>query len=270
MEFRYRRPSPRLAGFVEILWYWEGPRRPHDFERLLPDGSMELIVNLREDEVRAYDRRDLRRFERLEGCILTGPRSEYFVIDTDQQTRVLGVHFRPGGAFPFLRLPADELHCLQISLSGVWGSFAREVRERALTAKTAGARFDVLESALLARLAKPLERHRAVDYALGQFCTGARTVAEVVKTTGLSARRFIQLFKQQVGMAPKQYCRVRRFQAVIRNLPSGLAIDWAGLAADHGYFDQAHLIHEFHAIAGISPGQYAAARTEHLNHVPMR
>ena len=95
MEFRYRRPSPRLAGFVEILWYWEGPRRPHDFERLLPDGSMELIVNLREDEVRAYDRRDLRRFERLEGCILTGPRSEYFVIDTDQQTRVLGVHFRP-------------------------------------------------------------------------------------------------------------------------------------------------------------------------------
>src|ERR1043165_320535 len=137
MEFRYRRPSPRLAGFVEILWYWEGPRRPHDFERLLPDGSMELIVNLREDEVRAYDRRDLRRFERLEGCILTGPRSEYFVIDTDQQTRVLGVHFRPGGAFPFLRLPADELHCLQISLSGVWGSLAPPARRREGTAVTA-------------------------------------------------------------------------------------------------------------------------------------
>jgi len=271
MEFRRRKPPEALAGFIELLWYWEGPAQPHNFERLLPDGSMELVINLGEDQVRVYDRRDVRRFERLEGATLVGPQSEYFVIDTDQQVCVIGVHFRPGGAFPFLRLPSDELHGLHVSLSDVWGGFARELRERVLAAKTVAARLDVLEAALLARIAKPLERHRAVAHALREFsCGGTTTIADLIEATGLSARRFVEVFKQQVGMPPKQFCRVRRFQRVIRNLPPGRVIDWAGMAADTGYFDQAHLIHDFRAIAGISPGEYATLRTEHFNHVPMK
>jgi AraC-like DNA-binding protein len=273
MDFRRRKPRGALAGFVELLWYWDGPARKHEFERLLPDGSMELVINLRGEEIRVYDRRDLGRYERIEACVLVGPHSEYFVIDTAEQERVMGVHFRPGGAFPFFRPPADELHGLHglhVSLSELWGGFACEVRERLLEAHTAEAQFDVLEAALLARLAKPLERHRAVSYALEEFCGGgARTIADVTEATGLSARRFVEVFKQQVGLAPKQYCRVRRFQRVIQTLPAGRVIDWAGVALDCGYYDQAHLIHEFRAISGMSPGEYAAARDEHLNHVPM-
>ena len=270
MEFRRRRPRGALAGFVELLWYWDEPVRQHDFERLLPDGSMELVINLCDDEIRVYDRRDVRSYERLEGCALVGPHSQYFVIDTAQQGRVLGVHFRPGGAFPFFRPPAEELHGLHVSLSDLWGEFGREMRERLLAASTVDAKFELLEAALMARLAKPLERHRAVSYALEEFCGGgARTIADVTEATGLSARRFVEVFKQQVGLAPKQYCRVRRFQRLIQTLPSGQAIDWAGMAADCGYFDQAHLIHEFRAISGLSPREYAAARDQHLNHVPM-
>jgi AraC-like DNA-binding protein len=269
MEFRTRRAAGALAGFVEILWYWETPAQPHAFERLLPDGSMELILNLAEDEVRTYDRRDVRRFERLEGATLVGPHSEHFVIDTAQQSCVLGVHFRPGGAFPFFKLPAAELHGLHVSLKELWGGFAREVRERVLAAKTVDARFDLVEAALAARAAKPLEHHRAVRYALGEFCSGARTIAEVTEATGLSARRFIEVFKQQVGLAPKQYCRVQRFQRVTCGLPAARDVDWADVAAEYGYCDQAHLIHDFRAISGLTPGEYLGLRTEHLNHVPM-
>jgi AraC-like DNA-binding protein len=270
MDYRRRRPGGALAGFVELVWQWDGPARPHGFERLLPDGSMELVINLRDEEIRLYDRRDVRRYERLEACALVGPHSEYFVIDTAQQGCVMGVHFRPGGAFPFFRPPANELHGLHVSLSELWGGFAREVRERLLAARTVEAQFDVLEAALMARLARPLERHGAVSYALQEFYGGGeRTIADVGEATGLSARRFVEVFKQQVGLAPKQYCRVRRFQRVIRSLPPGRVLDWAGVAADCGYFDQAHLIHEFRTISGLSPGEYAAARDEHLNHVPM-
>jgi AraC-like DNA-binding protein len=270
MEFRRRRPCEALAGFVELLWYWDGPARPHSLERLLPDGSMELVVNLNDDEVRAYNRRDLRRFERLESAILVGPHSEYFVLDTMQQVRVIGVHFRPGGAFPFLRPPADELHGQQVSMSELWGGFARELRERLLAAKTVDEQFGLLEAALTARMARPLEFHRAVAFGLHEFQCGARSVADVIGAAGISARRFVEVFKQQVGMAPKPYCRVRRFQRVIRGLPAAAsAIDWADVAIASGYCDQAHLIHDFRAIAGISPGEYAIRRTEHLNHVPM-
>jgi AraC-like DNA-binding protein len=269
MEFRTRKPCASLAGFVDLLWYWDGPRRPHSYERLLPDGSMELVVNLYDDEIRSYDQRDFRTYQRLEPAVLVGPHSEYFVLDTTQQVRVLGVHFRPGGAFPFLRAPADELHGLHVSLADLWGGFARALRERLLSAPTVDAQFDLMEAALNARIARPLEHHRAVAFALREFQCGSQSVADVIEIAGISTRRFIELFKQQVGLAPKQYCRVQRFQRVIRGLPRGAAIDWADVALANGYFDQSHLINDFRAIAGMPPGEYAVRRTDHLNHVPM-
>jgi len=259
-----------LSGFVEVLWFYEGAARAHAFERLLPDGSMELIINLREDEVRVWDRRDLSHYERLDGATLVGPHSEYFVIDTAEQQSVMGVHFRSGGAFPFLGLPADELHGQHVSLRDLWGGFARELRERLLMVDSVRARFDLVEAALLRQVQRPMARHRAVGFAIGEFHhRPRRTVADVCEETGLSARRFIELFRQQVGMTPKEYSRVRRFQRIVQGLGNATDVDWCDAALDAGYCDQSHLIHEFRAISGISPGTWAGLRTEHRNHVPM-
>jgi AraC-like DNA-binding protein len=253
-----------------VLWFYEGLPRPHAKERLLPDGSMELVINLREDETRIWDRRDLAQYERLDGAVLVGPHSEYFVIDTAEQQCVLGVHFRPGGGFPFLEMPADEIHGRQVSLSDLWGGFARELRERLLAVEGVKARFDLLESALLRQAQRRLGFHPAVHYAIREFGAPRQTtVAEVVEQTGLSARRFIEVFRTQVGMSPKQYSRVRRFQRVVQSLGMEPDVDWCGVALDAGYCDQSHLIHEFRAISGISPGVWAGLRTEHRNHVPI-
>jgi AraC-like DNA-binding protein len=259
-----------------MLWYGDGPARPHYRERLLPDGSMELVINLSEDEVRVYDRLDHRKFEKLRGAALVGPHSEFFVIDTAEQRNVMGVHFKPGGAFPFLPLPADELHGLHISLEDVWGRWAGELRERLLEATALADRFRILEAALLARICRPLERHRAVAFALGQFAPGqfhggpkTRTIGDVTGQTGLSSRRFIEVFRQQVGLTPKLFCRVRRFQEAVQRLRSHRRIDWADVALSCGYFDQAHFIHDFRAFSGLSPTMYAELKTEHTNHVPI-
>ena len=63
--------------------------------------------------------------------------------------------------------------------------------------------------------------------------------------------------------------RVSRFQRVVQIAHGTDEIDWADLALDCGYYDQAHFIHEFQAFAGITPSVYLESRTEHLNHVPM-
>jgi AraC-like DNA-binding protein len=275
MEFRKLTPKPPLSDFIEVLWYWDGPARPHSHERLLPDGSMEMVINLSEDLVRVYDRVDHQKFEKLRGAVLMGPHSEFFVIDTAQQRHVMGVHFKPGGAFPFLPVPAGELHGLHISLEDVWGHWAGELRERLLAAETLADRFRTLEAALLARIWRPLARHPAVAFALGQFHAGpkTRTIGDVTNETGLSARRFIELFRQQVGLTPKLFCRLRRFQEVLQRVAprvtQGRPIDWTDVALSCGYFDQAHFIHDFRAFSGISPTQYAELRTEHTNHVPI-
>ncbi len=102
----------------------------------------------------------------------------------------------------------------------------------------------------------------------------ARTVAEVTDQLGLSPRRFIQVFAEQVGLTPKLFCRVRRFHEVMRrvHLPGndeGSRIDWTEVALSCGYFDQAHFIRDFRAFSGLNPSAWLAQRGEHLNHVPI-
>jgi AraC-like DNA-binding protein len=264
-------PAPPLSEFVGLLWLYEGYHQPHQKERLLPDGSMELVINLNQDLTREYDPRDTGRFRTLRGSVVVGAHSEFFVIDTAEQHSVAGVHFKPGGAFPFLGLPAGQLHNTLVSLEDLWGRRADQLRERLLEAGTPQAKLRVLEQALLAQAARRLERHPAVAFALREFhgLPHTRTIAEVTGQIGLSAKRFIQVFSGEVGLTPKLFCRVRRFQRVLRRIGTGRPVEWAAVAVDCGYFDQAHFIRDFHAFSGINPSAYLAGRTEHLNHVPL-
>jgi len=271
MQFHRHIPAPPLSDFVALLWLYEGYEQPHEKERLLPDGSMELVINLKEDLTRVYDPHETGKYQTLRGSVMVGAHSEFFVIDTAGQHSVAGVHFKLGGAFPFFDLPASELRNTLVSLQDLWGSLADRLRERLLEAGSADAKFRVLEQTLLEQAAERLERHPAVAFALNEFrgAPHTRTIADVTGQIGLSAKRFIQVFSGEVGLTPKLFCRVRRFQRALRRIGAGRPVEWAAVAADSGYFDQAHFIRDFRAFSGINPSAYVAGRTEHLNHVPL-
>lgn len=271
MRLCRRKPGPPLGEFVEALWLFDSSAPTQGKERALPDGCAQLIVNLREDRTTVYDRRDFQLCQTFNGCLIVGPQTEFCVIDRQEQMTLAGVHFKPGGAYPFLVPQADELQGLHVSLDALWGGLANELRERLLAAKTVEEQFDLFERALLARAKGTFERHPAVHFALQEFRTEPRTksVADVVERTGFSARRFIELFRRQVGMTPKLFCRVQRFQSVLRRLCADGAVEWADVALDAGYFDQAHFIHDFRAFSGINPSTYRQTRPWYQNHVPL-
>lgn len=269
------RPAPPLDAFVENVWYYHQPNYSpgHFFERLLPQGSVELVFDLRREPMRIYDRERLDRFETIAGAAIMGAHNEPFVLDIEEQTDVLGVHFKPGGAFPFFGLPLDELQNRHVPLDLLWGSAAGEVRERVLAASDPREKVRLVERALLARFrrggANLRGGHPAVEFALSRL--GERSVASVVDAVGLSARRFAELFRREVGLTPKIYSRVRRFQRVVARLRRvhGDEVDWADLAVTEGYFDQSHLHHDFREFSGITPAAYCKAKTAHSNHVPI-
>ena len=93
-------------------------------------------------------------------------------------------------------------------------------------------------------------------------------MAEVGRLAGLSTKRMIALFRAEVGLAPKAYARVRRLQATLRYLGAGTA-DGAGIAADTGYFDQAHLVREFRSFTAMTPMQYGRQQLVLPSHVPV-
>jgi AraC-like DNA-binding protein len=272
MLFRTYHPAPPLGDFVEVLWLYEGFARPaHERERLLPDGSVEVVFNLAEDKIRLYDRENTEKFRTFHGSIISGPHTQFFVIDTAEQDVVAGIHFKPGGAYPFLKMPSGELHNQHVGLEEIWGPLAGLVREELLGAKTADERLRILERGLWLAAGGALGRHPAVAFALNEFsrAPGERKIAEVTNQIGLSARRFIEVFHKEVGLTPKLFCRVRRFQKVLPHIQREREIDWAQIALECGYYDQAHFIHDFQAFSGINPRAYLAACTPHLNHVPM-
>lgn len=271
MIYRTYIPRPPLSEFVELLWYYEADEPPHGKERVLPTGAMEMVVNLRGDALRVYDGEKPDRLRSLGSSLVCGAHSGFFLIDTAVQARIMGVAFKPGGALPFLGLPSGELQDAHVPLDALWGRKAANSRDRLLEAGMVEAMFRVLERDLLARLDRPPTRHPAVAFALEEFRSvpHGRTVSEVTARTGLSPRRFIQSFSEEVGLTPKLFCRVRRFQEALRLCAGEERIRFGELALACGYFDQAHFIRDFRAFSGLSPTAYLKHRGEHRNHVPL-
>lgn len=255
----YRIPGGRLGEFVGLFWFYEGYSVAHPRERLLPGATTELVFELRPGA------------RECAAAVVAGPHSEYSVLDTSAEISLIGVHFKVGGSFPFFGMPAAELHNLDVPLQALWGARAAHLRERLSAAATADEKFDILEQTLL-HLQCDTRRHPAIAFALRELSTVPQrlSLAALADEVGMSQRRLIERFRTEVGMTPKLFARVQRFQATIRAIQPLADVDWAQVAADCGYFDQAHLIHDFRGFAGLTPTEYLQARSEHLNHVPLR
>jgi AraC-like DNA-binding protein len=246
--FHLYRPGPPLSEFVDSFWIYEGYAPRHGRERLLPTGTMDLVFRVDANGRVATS--------------VAGARSESLLLDTSTPFSVIAVHFRPGGGFPFFGAPSIEFHNRSVTLDLVWGRYAASVRDCLWEANTAGSRFQILEEALLTKARGRFERHPAVRYALDVFdrSNGARPVGDVVQGIGISSRRFWELFRNEVGLSPKAFSRIRRFNEVLGKIERLTTVDWLDVALSCGYFDQAHFNHDFRAFAGLSPSAYLRDR----------
>jgi AraC-like DNA-binding protein len=252
------RPGPPVASYVETLWYYDPDQTSDHKDRVLPNGRLQIVIDLAGGP----------------GAV-SGVRSKSIVIDTAAIRTVMGAVFRPGGARGFFDVSADCFYNQVVPLDLVWGSWVTPLRDRLREAVTVREKFRMLEAALLQVIQDVREQrlalHPSVQYALGKFRSAPhiRSVTSVTRETGLSRRRFSQLFREQIGITPKLYCRLNRFRQVVRMIAAGGPVNWVDVALAGGYCDQAHLAHEFRDFSGISPGSYLAAERPFLNHVRM-
>jgi AraC-like DNA-binding protein len=255
------RPSIQLAPHVEKLWYCDGHRVVNGTRRaLLPDGRFQLVISLAEGPISALID-PLGDGGGITPSLLIGIRSRFNIIDTAELRSAMGVVFWPGGMHAFLGALTDAFHNKNVSLDLIWGSMVGSLRDRLRTASDPTEKFRVLEVALLEHLNEHLRLNTAVRYALQEFAHRPQIpkVRELAREAGLSRRRFAQLFREQIGLTPKLYCRLQRFQNTLKLIASGTSVDWAQLALAAGYCDQAHLAHEFYDFSGFSPSAYLAS-----------
>jgi AraC-like DNA-binding protein len=269
MDFQQRVPRPPLDAFVASIWIFRDNPRSHKLERILPTGAAQLIVNLKEDRTRIYDPERPWRCVSTAGTILAGVISRYQIIDTSEQEYVAGITFRPAGTAAFMRVPAHETRDSDIPLEFLWGRQPTlDLREQLLEESDSEAQLDALETALRTML-RPTAVHPAIAFSLTAFnrIPLATSIGAVTNSIGMSAKRFIERFKAQVGVSPKEYCRIRRFQRAITQAHRRKTARWPEVALDCGYYDQAHLIHDFRSFSGLTPTAYQLGITAFQNHV---
>lgn len=269
MGFLRITPPPPLDALVEAIWDWDLPAPGHSFDRILPLPTASLIINLAEDETRLYASED-GPCKRLPGSVISGPFTGSFVIDTAEQVRVMGVNFRPGGAWPLFGTDLDAMADRDIPLEAVAGSKAVALRDRLLHESSPVMRVALLQSWLVSRLGR-VQLDAAVLAATGMLDLdpALSRIGDIVQATGLSSQRLGLLFRRQIGLTPKRYARLRRFHGVIDAIGTGRTFEWATVAIDGGYADQSHLVHEFRHFAGMTPGEYLRRRGPYPRHVPL-
>jgi AraC-like DNA-binding protein len=237
-------PPLPLSRFVDCFWIQYGYSGPQARERVLPTGTMDLVFAM-DGEGRA-------------ASTIAGARSEFLDLDTSRPFSAIGIHFRPGGGSPFFGVPTSEVRNQNVALDLLWGSFATMTADRLWAAGTPKEQFRILEDALLDKGRGRLVFHPAVQYAVDliERSSGALSVNDLVERIGMSSRRFLDVFRSEVGLSPKAFCRVRRFATVLRRIERVIDVDWVEVALSCGYFDQAHFNHDFRAFSGLSPSVY--------------
>jgi AraC-like DNA-binding protein len=257
-----RRPGPPLDGLVRAITYQAGEQPRTSVEKILPGPGASLWINLNRDEFRSYSETGL--VVRVPGAMLAGPTSRAAVIEFEQGRAHISVTFALGAAGCFFAPPLDVTRDLQVSLEDIWGRPGAVMREQVLEAAGPHDALKVVEGVLLGALTG--FRDHSVVAACGALSAGV-PVGKVAADLGVLPRTLRRRFAAQVGLSPKRFARVQRLQRVVRDLDGRSSVEWAEVAARHGYADQPHLVEEFGQLVGVTPTEYLRSRLNGPNHL---
>jgi AraC-like DNA-binding protein len=266
MIFLEQAPNPLLRSWVRTLWYCRAPQLPHRRERVLPNGCMQIILNLSRKYLTDCGE-DGTVTLRLPRAIVVGARARYGVVDTADMEELAGIVIQPGSFASLFRERADLFFERSIGLEEVW-TYAG-LTDRLSELPTPVEKLRALEVLLTGLVGHGPRRPELVDQALHLFREKDFSVAECAKSVGVSERWLSQVFREYVGIAPKMWCRIRRFQLAVIALHKGVEVPWTELALRCGYYDQSHFANDFRAFSGINPSTYSALRGPWQNHIPI-
>jgi AraC-like DNA-binding protein len=262
------RPRRQLADHIDYFGSWEGGAAAGSHtSRALPRGAATVIIDIGGHADLGFYGSDGHTRLAVPPAFVAGPGLASHVIRIDPPHSALTVHFRPAGALAFFGCPLGELENAFVGLTELWGAGAGLLREQLSQTLAPAARVVLLEKFLLNRLRRPNPRPWLTSVLRLAELEPSMRVSEARGATGLPPKRFNAQFRSDVGLAPKAYFRVRRLQAAMRALNSANQV--ASVAADLGYFDQAHFVREFRSFTGMTPTQYGMRRSSMPGHVAL-
>lgn len=256
MKYSESLPSPRFAAVVKCYWSIESDDIAHVPQPVLPDGCTEIVFNLAD------------RFERLHfdggveiqpRVLVAGQMRKGISIQPTGKVHLFGVRFLPAGAFGFLGSPMSELTDRIENATNIFGRSIDSMLDRLAEATSFNFKISVFEDLLDGYGDRVISRSPELGYALDVISEDDPPIAQVANRLGWSERRLERTFKERVGLSPKTFSRINRFQRLLRLLESDTSVDLAAAAIDCGYYDQPHMNRDFASFAHTSPKAFLDA-----------
>jgi len=264
--------NPLLLNYIERFFYFRAALPPGSAPvfQMFPDGKSVMTINLESP----YADHGQPTPTLLPQSILSATcLNSHFIQPQAQVVDMIGIQFRAEGLYPFLSVALREVAAQIHPLELLFGSSVQELSEQLFDNPVPAARSALLEAYLLKRLNQ--KRANGLIQHLVPFIQqhkGGVTVQQLTRLTRVSERTLERQFLHCLGVSPKRFIRVVRFQAVIQRLRQAPFEDQlTALAYDFGYTDQSHFIKEFQAFAHITPSQYlkkVRAQSEFYSYEP--
>lgn len=253
LELAERTPQPALARYVrQLQGYVE--RAPGVVRRREYPGLQVVVILELEPKLKVYAGGQELRHKSFAGGFVAGISSAYTLTEHAGYQAGVQLNLHPLGARRLFGLPLHELHHGEVAFRDLVRPHERDLTQRLAELPTWEARFDALESFLLARLRDADEENRFVAWALTRIanCRGEIRPDQLARELGYSQKHLIALFHEHIGVPPKLWLRLTRFERLQHELRQGSYQSLAQLAVTCGYYDQSHLAREVKAFTGAA------------------
>lgn len=249
MIYKEFKPTLSLTPYIETYWTAQGFKEQRESRKILPDGCVDIILSLNSSahsHLVAYK-------PNIIGTMTTFHNGSY-----ENEVNLVGIRFRPTGFTAFCTVPINEFTDNQMDLTLVDSLFDEEfyadLPEKETTAEVIGH----IDSYLIRQLNRIFLPEARIVYAtdLIRQSKGTLSLDEVASKSCLSLRHFERKFKASVGVSPKTFSKVVKFQYTCNYLKANSKNSLFATAIDCGYYDQAHLIKDFKTLSGDPPSYF--------------
>lgn len=253
---QYQIPT-NLKKHIESILYFKGLKPNHSIERIVPTGHVFIIFELDNILRNTFDNETLKPLKTFSKVWISGTHRNFISISAHQNSEMLAIQFKPAGAFPFLHCLLQNINDKVFAAQEIFGSEVIELREKILIAENSQTKFNLVSNWLESKFDSKKE---APEYLLTLIerlqKEPVSNLNSIIDSYPATQKQLIQHFKKYVGLTPKLYHRILRFNEILKLINKNEKITWTEVAYSCDYSDQSHFIKEFFLFSGFNPQEF--------------
>lgn len=257
MIFNHHRPSSKIAPLIESIFHYKDFVPDHSIERVVPTGHVFIIFELDGFVRNTFDNDTLEPNGLYTDVWVAGMHRNHISISAHENSEMLVVQFKPYGGSAFFPNTMDSYVEQIISAEKVFGGEVVELRKDLAAVTGSQEKFERVENWLLQRY----QGHQRPDDEFISFVEllqkeASGNLNDLVDRYSKSQKQLIDQFKRHLGLTPKYYHRIQRFNDILKKIKDQNKVSWAEVAYSCGFADQSHFIKEFRHFSGFNPSEF--------------